>query len=110
MRLVDFDGAAVDGGGDDGNVAERHAAGFAEAQHAAGFWVVAAVVNTGGAAPPVTGVTADVDAGVLFGEGHALDDAGAVTHVAMVGGVTDASVSAAAVRAGKMPAAGMAAV
>ncbi len=71
-----MDGAAVFHVGNHRDVSQRHAAIGHEAQHAAGLGAAAALVGTGGVAPPIAGIAGDFDAGVLLGEGHTLDHVG----------------------------------
>ena len=86
VGVVDLDVAGVDDVADDGDVAHAHAAVGAEVQDAADFGAGAALVDAIRVVPPGGGVAGKLDAGVLTGEGNALETA--------VGGEAGVEVSA----------------
>ncbi len=72
VGMIDLDLTAVDHPADDGDVAQAHARVGGERQHRARLRPVAARIQAGGIAPPVSGIAGKRHVAVGTGKGHAL--------------------------------------
>src|SRR6185437_2392212 len=84
IGLIDLDHAGIVDLGDDGDMARRHAAIRHEAHDGPDLGAVAALIKSDGMAPPLAGIAGDVHAGLLAGEGDAVQ-----IGPAMIGGVAE---------------------